>query len=62
MYDVVTDSSMPRPLPVSVQHPYLHKILKIDYRYETKQIIIVQPYMASGSLKDMIYKVRNNNC
>ena len=47
-----------------IQHPYLHPIEHVEVYVhkdeqlkETHLLLMVQPFVHSGSLKDMIYKV-----
>ena len=40
-----------------LQHPYLHPFERMDFDYDTRQVVIVQPYIQTGSLKDAIYGV-----
>ena len=44
----------------SMQHPYLHTIERVEYLASHELLVIVQPLMPLGSLKDMIYKVKLN--
>lgn len=45
----------------SLQHPLIQDIEKVEYHYETGNlIIIVQPLMSRGSLKDLIYEVKHD--
>lgn len=41
----------------NTQHPYLHSIEMVDYLVDHQLLVMVQPLIQSGSLKDMIYKV-----
>ena len=43
-----------------MQHPYLHPIEELDYLVDHQLLVMVQPFIHSGSLKDMIYKVTHN--
>ena len=45
-----------------MQHPYLHPIEVVDYLVDHQLLVMVQPLVHSGSLKDMIYKVHACSC
>ena len=40
-----------------MQYPYLHPIEHLEYLVDHQLLVMVQPLIHSGSLKDMIYKV-----
>ncbi|GMF25477.1 unnamed protein product [Phytophthora lilii] len=42
-----------------LQHPYILPVLDIHYSKEKKALLVVQPFVASGSIKDRIYQVAN---
>lgn len=46
----------------SLQHPYVYPVLDLGFLYtnQTHYACLVMPFNARGSLKDLIYKVRQN--
>lgn len=42
---------------IHIKHPYIHPTETIVYLVSHELLVMVQPLMPSGSLKDMIYKV-----
>lgn len=40
-----------------LQHPYILPVLDIFYSKEKKALLVVQPFVATGSIKDRIYQV-----
>ncbi|CAH0479433.1 unnamed protein product [Peronospora belbahrii] len=46
-----------KSLLVTLKHPYILPILDIYYSMEKKALVIVQPFIPTGSLKDRIYHV-----
>ncbi|RLN58362.1 hypothetical protein BBP00_00007040 [Phytophthora kernoviae] len=48
-----------KALLVTLKHPYILPVLDIYYSREKKALVVVQPFVASGSLKDRIYRVDN---
>ncbi|KDR12072.1 hypothetical protein L798_13376 [Zootermopsis nevadensis] len=46
---------------LALQHPYIYPVLDLDFRDVSGQtyVILVLPFNNRGSLKDLIYKVRN---
>ncbi|KAG7396333.1 hypothetical protein PHYBOEH_002468 [Phytophthora boehmeriae] len=48
-----------KALLVTLKHPYILPVLDIYYSREKKALLVVQPFVASGSLKDRIYRVDN---
>lgn len=41
-----------------LSHPNLHPIREITYVSEHHQVLILQPFFKTGTLKDHIYRVR----
>ena len=42
---------------VHLQHPYLQPIREIEYAEDSNAFVTVHPFVARGSLKDIIYQV-----
>jgi PX domain-containing protein kinase-like protein len=38
------------------QHPYIHRIADVDYIPDRKLVVIIEPFVSRGSLKDLIYQ------
>ena len=45
-----------------MQHPYLHPIEQVEFLVDHQLLVMVQPFVPSGSLKDLIYKVASYIC
>ncbi|KAE9018307.1 hypothetical protein PR003_g13209 [Phytophthora rubi] len=48
-----------KALLVTLKHPYILPVLDIFYSKEKKALLVVQPFVATGSIKDRIYQVDN---
>ncbi|CAI5746781.1 unnamed protein product [Peronospora destructor] len=48
-----------KSLLVTLKHPYILPVMDICYSIEKKALLIVQPFIARGSIKDRIYQVKN---
>ena len=45
-----------RELLLQLEHPYIFPFDEIDFTMEEEQVVIVQPFCPTGSLKDFIYR------
>ncbi|KAL3665704.1 hypothetical protein V7S43_009137 [Phytophthora oleae] len=48
-----------KALLVTLKHPYILPVLDIHHSKEKKALLVVQPFVSSGSIKDRIYQVDN---
>ncbi|ETO60214.1 SLOB protein kinase [Phytophthora nicotianae P10297] len=48
-----------KALLVTLKHPYILPVMDIYYSKEKKALLVVQPFVSSGSIKDRIYQVDN---
>ncbi|CAH0485712.1 unnamed protein product [Peronospora farinosa] len=48
-----------KSLLVTLKHPYILPVMDISYSIQKKALLLVQPFIAPGSLKDRIYQVKN---
>ncbi|KAG7382334.1 hypothetical protein PHYPSEUDO_005012 [Phytophthora pseudosyringae] len=48
-----------KALLVTLKHPYILPVMDIYYSKEKKALLVVQPFVPSGSIKDRIYQVDN---
>lgn len=44
-------------LLIQLSHPNLHPVLDVSYVSKDHMVLIRQPYIPGGSLKDVIYRV-----
>ncbi|CAI5739454.1 unnamed protein product [Hyaloperonospora brassicae] len=59
LLDIDRESAVYRlkALLVTLQHPYILPVMDMVYAKEKKALLVLQPFVARGSLKDLIYRV-----
>ncbi|XP_065900886.1 probable inactive serine/threonine-protein kinase slob2 [Dysidea avara] len=53
-----TDKKTLNQLFFSLQHPFVHPIIEVDYMTDKSVVVMISPISARGSMKDFIYRTR----